>query len=161
MKKAIKALVAGAAGALLMVVLMKAAIARGVAPFSLPPSAALLTQLGVSPAPWALLLHFGYGMFWSLVLVLLRPGGVRWYHGLGLAVGLWLLMMLAISPFIGWGIFGFGAEATGQLALGAPLKYAGATLALHVVYGLTVGTLDANWVGGRSWSMDERSTSRA
>jgi hypothetical protein len=146
MKKTIKALIAGALGALLMVVLMKVAIARGVAPFEIPPSAAFLKTLGVSPQPWALLLHFGYGMFWSAVLVALRPGGVRWQHGLLLAGGLWLFMMLVLSPVIGWGVFGFGADASGPLALGSPVRYAVATAVLHAIYGGTVGVVDAKWI---------------
>jgi tetrahydromethanopterin S-methyltransferase subunit C len=56
-------------------------------------------------------------------------------------------MMLVLSPVIGWGIAGFGAEAQ-LLAEEHPLflapgpRYAMATLVLHMVYGAIVGSMD-------------------
>jgi len=41
----------------------------GTAPFNLPPSAAFLGQFGLNMGPLPLLVHFGYGATWSLVLV--------------------------------------------------------------------------------------------
>lgn len=56
---------------------------------------------------------------------------VTWKAGLALGVGLWLLMQVAVLPFVGWGLF--GASVTPAIA--------GATLLLHLVYGGVLGSL--------------------
>jgi len=123
----------------------------GIAPFNLPPSAAFLEKLGLNVGPLPLLVHFGYGATWSLVLVALYGGDLSIGKGVGLATALWLVMMVAYSPLIGWGVFGFGGAGhqlapTDPLFLGSPMKYVIATLVLHLIYGGIIGGLNPAWI---------------
>mgnify|MGYP006279687891 CR=1 FL=1 len=150
--KWIKAAVVGALGSLVMFLLIMFGIhGAGVAPFNLPPSAAFLETLGLNVGPLPALAHFGYGAFWSIVLVALYGSRTSLMKGLGLATGLWLLMMLVHSPIIGWGFFGFGGSghqlaASDPLYLGSPIKYVVATLVLHLIYGSILGGLNPAWI---------------
>lgn len=147
-----KSTLIGALGSLVMFVLMMFAIhGAGIAPFNLPPSAAFLEQLGLNVGPLPLLVHFGYGATWSLVLVALYGADTNVRRGLFLATALWLFMMIVYSPIIGWGAFGFGGTghelAAGHpLYLGSPMKYIVATLVLHLIYGWIIGGLNPAWI---------------
>lgn len=165
--KWIKAAIVGALGALIMFVLMMLGINNGFAPFNVPPSAAFLTRLGLNIGPLALIGHFVYGMFWSIVLVVAFGRSTNWLKGIGLALALWLFMMLVYSPIIGWGVFGFGGPGhqlapDNPLFLGAPIKYVVATLVLHLIYGGTIGWLNPVWINfEEAGSGESRSTSGA
>lgn len=146
----VKAAVVGLVAALLMFVVMMVGIhVTGIAPFKLPPSAAFLETLGLNAGPLPLVTHFGYGAFWSIVLVALAGSNADITKGLGLAGGLWLFMMLVLSPLIGWGVFGSGAgtqSADSVLYLESMPKYVVITLVLHVLYGLVIGAGNGIWV---------------
>lgn len=150
--KWLKAAVVGALGSLVMFALIMFGIhGAGIAPFNLPPSAAFLEMLGINVGPLPLLVHFGYGATWSLALVALYGRETTVGTGVGLAVGLWLLMMAVYSPLIGWGLFGFGGaghqlDPSAPLYLGSPVKYVGATLVLHLIYGSIIGGLNPAWI---------------
>lgn len=145
--KWLKAAAVGALGSLLMFIVMAVGIhGTGIAPFNVPPSAAFLTKLGLNAGPLPLVAHFGYGATWAVALAALYGSDASWKEGLTLAGGLWLFMMLVYSPFIGWGVFGFGGAGHSlppgdPLYLGNPVKYVVSTLLLHVVYGVVIGTL--------------------
>jgi hypothetical protein len=144
-----KALLVGAAGSLIMVIIMFFGIgASGLAPFSRTPSAAFLTTIGLNVGPLPLLLHFGYGAGGSALLVYWAGREVTLAKGLGLAGGLWLLMMLVHSPLIGWGVFGTAA-GTGSpddpLYLESTGRYIGMTFVLHAIYGAVIGWGNAAW----------------
>lgn len=150
--KWLKAALVGALGSLIMFLLMFLAIhVTGIAPFNIPPSAAFLEQLGINVGPLPLLVHFGYGATWSLVLVALYGADADLRAGLTVAGALWLFMMVVYSPVIGWGIFGFGGAGhslapTDPLYLGSPVKYLVATLVLHLIYGSIIGSLTPAWI---------------
>jgi hypothetical protein len=145
----LRAALVGFLGSLLMFVVMYVGIhVTGVAPFNLPPSAALLERMGLNAPPLALVVHFGYGGFWAIVLVAAFQEGATIWTGLGLAGTLWLFMMVVLSPLIGWGVFGSAAGAipsSEPLALSSTLKYVVMTGILHVVYGAVVGGLVPRW----------------
>ena len=147
--KWIKSAVIGVLGSLVMFLLMMYAIhGAGIAPFNLPPSAAFLEQLGLNVGPLPLLVHFGYGATWSVLLVWLYGADTSVRRGVYLATALWLFMMIVYSPIIGWGVFGFGGagyESGDLLHLGPPVKYIGATLVLHLIYGFIIGGLNPAW----------------
>lgn len=67
----------------------------------------------------------------AAVAALGNPVSVR--TGLGWGVGLWGLMQVAFMPFVGWGLFGRKLSESRMAAV--------ATLALHLVYGGTLGWL--------------------
>lgn len=150
--KWIKAAVVGALGSLVMFAFMMLGIhGTGIAPFNLPPSAAFLEQLGLNMGPLPLLAHFGYGATWSMVLIALYDADTDVQAGLTLAGALWLFMMLVYSPIIGWGVFGFGGAGhslspDNPLYLGSPVKYLGATLLLHLIYGAIIGWGNPAWI---------------
>lgn len=147
--KWIKSAVIGALGSLVMFLLMMVGIhGTGLAPFNLPPSAAFLEQLGLNTGPLPLLVHFGYGTIWSMLLVGLYGADTDVRRGVYLATALWLFMMLVYSPIIGWGVFGFGSgyEPGAMLHLGSPIKYIVATLVLHLIYGWIIGGLNPAWI---------------
>lgn len=148
MIKWLKAAIVGALGSFAMFIIMAPMIQSGMAPFSQPPSAAALEAFGFPTQPLALLAHFGYGTFWSVVLVFLFEEGADLVKGLGLATLLWLFMMLVHSPMIGWGIFGTADTSAlpESLQLGSTVKYVGATFVLHLVYGFIIGSLNPWWI---------------
>lgn len=154
--KWLKAAAVGALGSLVMFALIMFGIhGAGIAPFNLPPSAAFLEKIGLNVGPLPLLVHFGYGATWSLVLVGLYGRETSVGKGLGLAVGLWLIMMVAYSPMIGWGVFGVGGAGhelppADPLYLGSPVKYVVATLVLHLIYGGIIGGLNPAWISSGS-----------
>lgn len=116
-----------------MSVLMIIGMTTGMAPMPKPiPAAIVGTLLGGGPQPLimvlAIVLHLAYGGFWGGVLARLTPR-VTITKGLALGIGLWLLMQVAVLPFIGWGLF--GTAVTPKIAV--------ATLLLHLVYGGVLG----------------------
>lgn len=147
--KWIQAALIGALGSLLMFILMMTSIhGLQAAPFNQPPSAAFLDMLGMKIGPLPLLVHFGYGIFWSLALVGVFQERTTLMKGLGLATALWLFMMLVYSPLIGWGVFGIGGSGhqlnpSDPLYIGSSMKYIIATFVLHLIYGATIGGLNA------------------
>lgn len=147
-----KAAAVGAAASLAMFAIMMPAIAAGLAPFNVPPSAAMLERLGLAIGPLPLLVHLGYGAFWSAAFVALFGERASLGRGIALGVALWVLMMLVVSPIIGWGLFGAAAGSRPPddvLHLASTGRYVVSTLVLHLVYGLVVGTLDPLWLYGR------------
>ncbi|MFQ5899895.1 MAG: hypothetical protein ACE5JN_16850, partial [Candidatus Methylomirabilia bacterium] len=116
--------------------------ATGVAPMPEPiPKAIVTTILGKGvPIPLVMLLaagsHLVYGGIWAALMTQVT-NRVTIGKGLGLGVALWLLMQLAVLPFIGWGPF--GSAITTKIAV--------ATLVLHFIYGGLVG-----------WLVDRRTT---
>jgi len=148
----LKAAGVGAIAALVMFILMQIGIRTGNAPFNVPPSAAFFEALGMPAMPLALIAHFGYGILWSIILVAIFRDQTNWVRGLGLALVLWLGMMLIHSPIIGWGVFGT-ADTAGlpkALQLGNTVKYIVATLILHGVYGGIIGWLNPRWISWRA-----------
>lgn len=144
----IKSASAGFVGSLIMFILMKFAILQGIAPFSVPPSAAFLEILGL-PMTWlAPIAHFSYGIFWSMVLLALFWDQTSIKSGIGLSIGLWIFMMLVYSPIIGWGFFGMNsaADLPEKLQLASTLRFLISTFILHLIYGFTIGLVNSTWI---------------
>jgi hypothetical protein len=71
------------------------------------------------------------------------------------ATGLWALMMLIVSPLIGWGIFGTAppeVPADHPLYLGSTAKYVILTAVLYILYGAVIGSGNAVWTADRASS---------
>jgi hypothetical protein len=108
----------------------------GAAPMPKPIPVAIVGKVLGAGTPKPLLMalgiasHLAYGGFWGAVLAAFtRP--VTLWKGIALGIFLWLLMQVAVLPFLGWGAF--GAAITPIIAV--------ATLVLHLVYGATFGWL--------------------
>ncbi len=152
MNSTVRSIISGLAGALIMFLLMMLAI-KGleIAPFKMPPSAAFLKSLGITPKPLALIIHFGYGAVAAYFLHAAFRDGSKIKYGLGLAVAMWFVMMLVVSPIIGWGIFGSNAGNLDRaLALSSMPKYIVSTLILHLIYGLSIGLIQQYWIGNKT-----------
>ncbi|HEX3590636.1 MAG TPA: DUF6789 family protein [Pseudonocardiaceae bacterium] len=125
----------GALATLAMSAVMLAGVATGVSPMPKPIPVALVSHtLGLSPGPALIVLavvaHLAYGAGAGAVLAGLVDRIAVW-HGVVFAAALWVVMGLVWLPYLGWGLFGTGLTP----------KIAGATLVLHLVYGLTLGAL--------------------
>lgn len=148
--KWIKSAFIGMLGSLVMFIVMMLGINSGFSPFNLPPSAAFLQSIGLNMGPLPLIVHLGYGAFWSIILLVVYERQVSIKKGLILASLLWLFMMIVYSPIIGWGFFGFGSAGTldpsAPLYLQAGPKYLVITLILHIIYGAIIGWGNAAWV---------------
>lgn len=124
----------GVAATIAMSVLMIIGMATGIAPMPMPiPAAIMGTLFGKALAgPLLMILaigsHLAYGGFWGTVLARVSARVTVW-KGLGLGCALWLLMQLAVLPWLGWGLF--GTAETPAIAV--------ATLALHLIYGAVLG----------------------
>jgi len=90
-------------------------------------------------AGWAA--HFMIGsLLWGLSFAFFfdkLPGGPAWLKGIVFGMAAWLMMMLAVMPMAGAGIFG------SYLGMMAPVM----TLMLHAVFGAVMGAVYAQ---GRS-----------
>jgi hypothetical protein len=156
--KWLKAALFGALGGLAMFILLQIAISMGMAPINVPPSAAFLKSIGLPPEPLALIVHFGYAMVGSMILIAIFGNRTNVTKGIGLALVLWLILMVVFSPIIGWGFFGAGGPkhqlaAEHPLHIGLAAKYIIATLVLHVIYGASIGWLDQQWI---DWRVESR-----
>lgn len=128
----------GVLATIAMSVLMLAATAIGLSPMPEPvPKAIAAALIGGAPMAAIMILaivgHLAYGGLWAGLLAVWRDP-IGWAEGIGLGVGLWGVMGVAVLPVLGWGLFGTGI--TPRIAV--------ATLVLHLVYGLTLG-----WVADR------------
>lgn len=96
----------------------------------------LSMMLGVSLAvAWAM--HFGIGAMWGALFALgyrVIPGSNALTKGLVLGVVAWLMMMIAVMPMAGAGLFGM------KMGLMAPMM----TLALHLIFGAVLGLVYGN-----------------
>jgi len=146
-----KAIIVGFLGSLVMFLLMMLGIyGTGIAPFNVPPSAAFVIKLGLPAKPLALIVHFGYGAFWSVLLVYWYGERTDIIKGIGLALIAWGIMMIIYSPIIGWGFFGFGdahtLSPTHPLYLESGPKYIIITLVLHLIFGVIIGWVNPKWI---------------
>ena len=132
-------LIAGIVMFIPMVYLVKIA---GIAPFNIPPSAALLKSLGLPyQPPIAPVLHFLYGIASAIVFVALFRNSLTILKALAFSGVMWLILMLVYSPIIGWGVFGT-ADTSGLpelLQLGSTMKFIIVTLVMHIIYALVMG----------------------
>jgi len=145
----LKAGLVGLGGSLLMFILIQLALSTGIAPFNIPPSQAFLIEIGIEAKAFAIILHFLYGAFWSIMLVLFYGDEVNFGRGISLSVILWIIMMIVISPIINWGFFGGGEntflDPQNILYVEEGVKYPIATLIIHLFYGLIIGWLNPVW----------------
>jgi len=148
-----RGIVAGLAATVVLSLLMIMKQAMGLMPQL--NSVAMLTQMMGAQTPlvgW--LAHFVIGVVvWGMVFAWIdsRLSYAHWINGVIFATGAWLIMMIAIMPLAGAGLFGLNLG----LGIMAPL----ATLMLHWIYGAVLGavygmgtrinTASANVVGPR------------
>ena len=98
----------------------------------LDPIAMITAMAGASSPAVGWIGHFVIGsIFWGIGFAVVCPylPGPFWLRGTIFAVAAWLVMMIALMPMAGAGLFGLGLGMTIPVA----------TLVLHVVFGLVLG----------------------
>lgn len=155
----IKAGIVGLAGSLLMFILLQISLITGIAPFNVTPSYAFVNVLGYDIKAVAIVLHFLYGAFWSIILVLFYGDEVNFGRGMSLSIIAWIVMMIAISPGVEWGFFGGGSnsllEPDQMMYVEPGIKYPAFTLIIHLFYGVIVGWLNPKWAVSHIESEEE------
>lgn len=131
MNNIVRGFAAGFAATVVLSVLMLMKSAMGLMP-ELDVVAMLGGMMGTGPAMgW--LGHFMIGtVVWGGLFGLIEPnlpGESYWLKGIVLGVGAWVLMMIAVMPMAGAGLFGLG------LGMAAPVM----TLMLHIIFGAVLG----------------------
>jgi hypothetical protein len=143
-------LVAGVASGLLatavLSLLMVMKSAMGLMP-ELDVIAMLAAMMGASVAmSW--MAHFAIGAVWGGLFASAAralPGSACWVRGMLFSIAPWLLMMVALMPMAGAGMFGL------SLGIMAPIM----TLMLHLVFGAVLGLAFAKFARPEHWSHDK------
>ena len=96
----------GVALSAIMVTLMK----LGVSPLPKPLGLAFAESLagGFLPLPVGLLFHLAYVTFWSMAFVAVFRHSLTLRNALLLALILWIGVLVAFFPIVGWGLLGLG-----------------------------------------------------
>lgn len=131
MSNIVKGLVAGLIATLVLSVLMMAKSRMGVMP-DLDPVAMMTSMAGASSplVGWAMHVMIGT-VLWGILFALVHerlPGGLVG-SGVLLGIGAWVLMMVAVMPMAGAGMFGM------NMGMMAPAM----TLMLHIIFGAVLG----------------------
>ncbi len=97
---------------------------------------AMLTKMMGTSTPIAgWIAHFVVGtVVWGGLFALLDPslpGQSHWVRGVVFGIGAWMLMMIAVMPMAGAGMFGM------NLGMMAPVM----TFVLHVIFGAVLGAI--------------------
>ena len=133
MKSFSKAMMAGLVATVVLSIVMVMKSVMGIMPeLDLPRMIAGMMGMPNEPAVgWAV--HFMIGVVgYGVALALLDnhlPGENRVWHGVLIAIGGWLIMMVMLMPMAGVGLLGM------NMGIAAPVM----TLALHVMFGAILG----------------------
>ena len=126
-------MVAGFVATIVLSAMMMGKAAMGVMP-ELDPVGMIANMMRVSMAMgWVI--HFMIGIIiWGVafaVLLKVLPGSQLWIKGAVFGVGAWLLMMVAVMPMAGAGLFGM------QMGMTAPVM----TFVMHLIYSAVLGAV--------------------
>ncbi len=118
---------------LLTAIVSVVALKAGVSPFPKPPSLAFAETLldRALPLPVGLLFHTAYVTFWSVVFVRFFPKRGFW-PAMALGGALWLFILAAFFPLVGWGFAGLQVSP----------KLIPASFVPHFLFGLFLWALD-------------------
>lgn len=124
-----KAIGIGIAAAVLLSIIAVTGMRTGISPMPQPLGLAFAqTLLGPVPLPVGLLFHVVYVTFWTVVYVVLFRDSLTFLNALGLALVLWILVLVIFFPVVGWGFLGLNEGA--QLIV--------ASLVPHVLFALFI-----------------------
>ena len=127
-----KGMVAGFVATVVLSALMVMKSMMGLMP-DLDVIAMLSKMMGGSPLAIGWLAHFMIGtIIWGGLFAWLDPhlpGNSHWLKGITFGIGAWLMMMIAVMPMAGAGLFGL------NFGMMAPVM----TLVLHVIFGAVLG----------------------
>ena len=128
----LKGMVAGFAATVVLSGLMVMKSMMGLMP-DLDVVAMLTKMMGASSPAAGWVAHFVIGtVVWGGLFAWLDPnlpGGSHWLKGIVFGVSAWLMMMIAVMPMAGAGLFGM------SFGMMAPIM----TLVLHIIFGAVLG----------------------
>ncbi len=128
----VKGMVAGFVATVVLSALMLMKSMMGLMP-ELDVISMLTKMMGASSSTAGWVAHFMIGtVVWGGLFAALDPklpGGSHLVKGIVFSVGAWVLMMVAVMPMAGAGLFGM------KLGMMAPVM----TLVLHVIFGAVLG----------------------
>lgn len=102
-----KAIALGLATALLLSAVMVPLTVTGISPMPKPLGLAFAqTVLGEVPLPVGLLFHVAYVTIWSVAFVVLFRDDLSFVNALLLGLWLWVVVLVAFFPIVGWGFLG-------------------------------------------------------
>lgn len=107
-----KAIGVGIATAVVLSAIMITGLKTGVSPMPKPLALAFATTLfdAKLPLPVGLVFHVAWVTLWSVVYVVLFRDRLRLGRALGLGLALWVLVLVAFFPYVGWGSLGLGVS---------------------------------------------------
>jgi len=120
-------------------------IDAGLVPFDATPLEMVIAPFDPDPGI-PTVVHCGVGGFAAMMFAAMWRSAGRARDGLLYGLALWLAMMVAFAPAMGWGLFGSQlgtAEGPSSASMGAFLLV---TLANHLLLGATIGALVPRWV---------------
>jgi len=125
-----RALLAGLAVGVLTALVMVPANLTGVAPMPEPPSLKFAeTVLGTDlPKPVGVAFHLVYTIAWTVIFVALFKDAPTLGRAMGLALALWVVVLVVFFPINGWGIAGLVVGP--QMIVGA--------LVPHLLFGVVL-----------------------
>jgi hypothetical protein len=94
--------------AIVMVTLLKAGVSPLPKPLGLAFAQTVLHR--AVPLPVGLAFHAAWVTTWSVIYVGLFRDDLTFLRALWLAIGLWLLVLVAFFPVVGWGFFGLAVS---------------------------------------------------
>ena len=149
----LKEIAIGLGVSLCIMLLMLALIRLDLAPYTAPPPLAFAAAMNLHP--WAVqgaIVHYVYGIFWALLFLLLFRRRLTPGNGMLLGLLMWLTLMLAATPLIGWGMFGTRAADYARvpddpLYLRSMPGFLVLTLLLNLLQGAMIGWLSKRWIG--------------
>jgi hypothetical protein len=128
----LKGMVAGFVATIVLSALMVVKSMMGIMP-QLDVITMLSKMMGTSSPAMGWIAHFMIGtVVWGGLFAWLDPllpGGSHWVKGFTFGIGSWLLMMIAVMPMAGAGLFG------ANLGMMVPVM----TLVLHIIFGAVLG----------------------
>jgi len=145
----IKAAIVGALASLLMLgVFLGGLYGMGLHPLAKSPVATLSETFGFELGLMPLLIHFAYGMFWSMVLVTISGAQTNLLKGMVCGVSLWLVMILVYWATVEQGVFGGEdvAPEADEDPIPGGMAYLGLTFVAHLVYGVVIGWINPRWI---------------
>ena len=134
-----KAVAVGIATAVALSAIMITGLKTGVSPMPKPLALAFASTLvdAELPLPVGLLFHVAWVALWSVIYVALFWDRLTFLRALGLALALWVLVLVVFFPYVGWGFLGLGVS---------PMLIV-AALVSHVLFAVVLWAL-AHWVFG-------------
>lgn len=135
-----KAIGVGIATAVILSAVMLLGLKTGISPLPKPLALAFAnTLLGADlPLPVGLLFHVAWVTLWSVVYVVLFWDHLGFGRALALGLVLWLLVLVAFFPYVGWGFLGLDAGTLVPVA----------ALMQHVLFALVLWALARSAFGG-------------